>query len=166
MVGIARVSSRKDQLVGVNPAAVLGRAVTTASHTHRSRPGVRPWQYRFEFDGVLPAVTEVVVINQLVTGINQYLIKAHVLLGDPRLAFVYLEGAQVMLGLGTVMSGPGAELVQVTVGPAERHLDNVVDLVEKQIRRQLKPPPQWRLGSLQIDPDAVNDDVTAARPPA
>jgi len=53
--------------------------------------------------------------------------------------------------------------VHVTVGPAERDLEDLVDLVEKQAGCQLNPPPQWRLGSGEIDPDPVPDQIGPSR---
>jgi hypothetical protein len=46
----------------------------------------------------------------------------------PVLAFLFLERAEVVLGVKAVVARPGAEPVQMTVGPAERLLDDVVDL--------------------------------------
>jgi len=115
---------------------------------------------------VLPVVTEVVIVEQLVAGIGQHLIQAHVFLGNSRLAVFHLKRAQVVLGLGAVMPRTGAELMQVTVGPAERHLDDLMDLVEKQIRRQLEPAPQRRLRPVEVNPDAVSDHFAAPSPPA
>ena len=56
-------------------------------------------------------------------------------------------------------------MVQVTVGPGERDLEDLVDLVEKQAGCQLKPPPQWRLGSGEIDPDPAPDQIGPSRAP-
>src|SRR6266567_3027019 len=92
-------------------------------------------------------------------------VEVSVLLGDPGLAFFYLKGAQVMLSLGAVTRRPGAELVQVPVGPAEDYLDDLVDLIEKQVRGQFQPPPERRPGPPEVDPETVSDDVGAMRPP-
>src|SRR5262249_19156765 len=161
LTGVARVVGRRDQLVGVDAAAVLGRAVTAASHAYRPRPGIRPGQQGFELDDVLPAVTKVIVVEEPVTSIDQHLIQAHVFLGDPRRPVFHLEGAQVVLGFGSVMPRAGAELVQVGVGPAERYLDDLVDLVEEQVGGQLKPAPQRRPCPFQVDPDTVGNDIWA-----
>jgi hypothetical protein len=91
-------------------------------------------QDRFELDDVLPVVTEVIVVEELVAGIHQDLVEPYLFLGDPVVVFFHLEGAQVVLGLRTVMRWPGTELVQVTVGPAESYLDDLVDLVQEQVR--------------------------------
>jgi len=82
---------------------------------------------------VFPAVTKVIVVEEPVTSIDQHLVQAHVFLGNPRLPVFHLEGAQVVLGFGSVMARAGAELVEVGVGPAERYLDNLVDLVEEEV---------------------------------
>jgi hypothetical protein len=41
---------------------------------------------------VFPAVAEIVVVEQVVAGIGQHLIQAHILLGDSRRALFHLEG--------------------------------------------------------------------------
>jgi hypothetical protein len=41
-----------------------------------------------------------------------------------------------------------------------------VDLVEKQVRRELEAAPQRRPRPVEIDPDAVRDDLAAPGPPA
>src|SRR5215469_9849735 len=109
------------------------------------RRGGGPGEDRFELDRVLPPVPEVILVEQLVTGLGKHLVKAYILLGDPWIAFLDLEGAQVVLGLGAVAPGAGAELVQVAVGPAERDLNNLVHLIQEKVRGQLKPAPQWWL---------------------
>ena len=40
-----------------------------------------------------------------------------------------------------------------------------MDLVEKQAGCQLKPPPQWRLGTGEIDPDPAPDQIGPSRAP-
>src|ERR1022692_3781235 len=52
----------------------------------------------------------------------------------------------------------------MTVGPAERDLDDGVNLIKEQIRGQLKAAPQRRLRALEIDTDLVGDDLRPARP--
>ena len=82
---------------------------------------------------MLPVIAEVVAVVELVTWIGQDLVEADLFLWDAGLAFVYLERAQVDFGLRAVKVRAGAELVQVTVGPAERLLDDPVHLVEQQV---------------------------------
>jgi len=53
--------------------------------------------------------------------------------------------------------------MQMTVGPAERCLDNVVEVVEEQVGRDLETTPQRRFGALEIDTDPIGDDIEAAR---
>lgn len=165
MSGVAQVNGRRDEFVGIDAAAVLGRAVTAARHAHGSRAAAPQGQDRLELDDVLPVVAEVIVVKQLLAGIHQDLVQPDVLLGDPGLAFFYLKGAQVMLSLRAVTRRPGAELVQVPVGPAEGCLDDLVDLIEKQVRGQLQPPPERRPGPPEVDPETVGDDLGATRPP-
>ncbi len=82
---------------------------------------------------MLPAIAEVIVVVQPVTRIGQHFVEAHLFLRDADVSLVHLERAQVQLGLRAVRNRAGTKLVQVTVGPAERLLDNQVQLVEEQI---------------------------------
>ena len=134
VVGVNRVGGRGDQLVGVYPAAILARAVTPAVGADGSRRRIRPDADGFELDDVLPVIAEVIVVEQLVADIDQHLVEAHLLLGDAGLALVHLVRAQVEFGLRAVEVRAGTELVQVAVGPAERILDDLVYLVEQQVR--------------------------------
>ena len=83
---------------------------------------------------MLPVIAEVVAVVELVTRIGEHLIKAHLFLWDAGLAFVYLERARIRFpSPGCKRSGPDSQLVQVTVGPAERLLDDLVYFVEQQV---------------------------------
>jgi hypothetical protein len=62
------------------------------------------------------------------------------------------------------MRRAGAELVKVGVAPAERYLDDLVDLVEEQVGGQLKPAPKRRPGPSKVDPDTLGNDIWATRP--
>ena len=57
-----------------------------------------------------------------------------------------------MLCLPAEPIGSRVEPMQMAVGPAERHLNDVVQLIEEEIRCQFKPTPQRRVGALKIDP--------------
>jgi hypothetical protein len=165
VVRIERIDGRADQLIAAQAAAVLGRAVASAVQADRRGRGVVPWRHGLEPDDVFPAVAEVIEVAQRVAGIREHFVEAYLFLGHAGLALLHLIRAQVVLSLGTVIPRTGAELVQVTVGPAERDLEDLVDLVEKQAGCQLKPPPQWRLGSGEIDPDPVPDQIGPSRAP-
>jgi hypothetical protein len=56
--------------------------------------------------------------------------------------------------------------MQMAVGPAERYLDDVVQVVEEQVRRELEAAPQRRCSSVEIDTHPIGDDVAAAWAPA
>jgi hypothetical protein len=56
--------------------------------------------------------------------------------------------------------------MQMIIGPAERDLDNVVEITEEQVGRDFKTTPQRRSGSLEIDPDSIGDDVKTAWAPS
>ncbi len=165
VVRIERIDGCADQLIAARAAAVLGRAVAPAVQAGRRGRGVVPWRHGLEPDDVFPAVAEVIEVAQRVAGIREHFVEAYLFLGHAGLALLHLIRAQVVLGLGTVMPRTGAELVQVTVGPAERDLEDLVDLVEEQAGCQLKSPPQWRLGSGEIDPDPVPDQIGPSRAP-
>ena len=82
---------------------------------------------------MLPVIAKVIAVVQLVTRVDQHLVEAHLFLGDTGLALVHLVRAQVKLGLRVMWIMAGRELMQVTVGPAERLLDDLVHLVEQQV---------------------------------
>lgn len=79
--------------------------------------------------------------------------------GNASLAFLYLIWTQVSLGASAVRTRPRGEVMQMSVGPVECYLDDLIDLVEKQVRRELKPPPQGRFGTPEVDADSVGDDI-------
>ena len=85
-------------------------------------------------------------------------------LWNPGITFVHVERAQEVLCLRAEPIGPRGEPMQVAVGPAERHLDNVVDLIKEQIRRQLQATPQRRISAHKIDPHPVGHHIAATRP--
>jgi len=50
--------------------------------------------------------------------------------------------------------------MQVRVGPAERHLQDLVQQVQCQVRAQAQPSPDRWLRVVEVDPDPVDGDVT------
>ena len=56
--------------------------------------------------------------------------------------------------------------MQISVGPAERGLDNVMEIIKEQVGRDLKTTPQRRSGSRQIDTDPIGDDVKTTWAPS
>jgi hypothetical protein len=68
MMGMSGVGSRGNQLVGAGTAAVLRWPVPPPGGACRSRDRGGPGQDRFEPDRVLPAVAEVILVEQFVTG--------------------------------------------------------------------------------------------------
>lgn len=50
--------------------------------------------------------------------------------------------------------------MQVRVGPVERHLQDLVQQVQRQIRAQVQPSPDRWLRVVEVDPDPVDGDVT------
>ena len=95
----------------------------------------------------------------------QNLVEPHLVFRDAGLAFAHLEGAEVVLGVAAVIIRAGAEPVQVAVGPAERSLDDVVNLVEIKVGSELELAPERRVRLLKFDPDPVGDHLRAAGAP-
>jgi hypothetical protein len=149
VAGIVRVGGRGDQLVAVDTAAVLGRARAPPASAGHPRSGLLAGENGFELDDVLPVVTEVVAVEQPPAELGKNLVEAHLMIGNAGLAFVHLERAEVVLGVVAVIVRAGAEPVQVAVGPAERGLDDVVDLVEIKVGSEFKPAPERRLCPLR-----------------
>jgi hypothetical protein len=54
----------------------------------------------------------------------------------------------------------------MAVGPAERSLDDGVDLVEIKVGSELEPTPERRARLLEVDPDPIGDDIRTARVPS
>ena len=141
MAGVLRVDGRADQLVGVHPAAVLGRARAAPGGAGRPRRGFAAGKDGFELDDVLPVVTEVVAVEQPAADIVENLVEPHLVLRSAGLAFAHLERAEVELGVAAVIIRAEAEPVQVAVRPAERSLDDGVNLVEIKVTSEFEPTP-------------------------
>lgn len=155
------VLKRLDQLVGPEPAAVLGRPVTVAVGAyHIARRGYLRL-HRLQPQNKLPVVAEVVAVEHPIADVGQHLVQANLLLGYAHLAAAHLEIHEVVLGVVTVIDRATAESVQMAVGPAEGYLDDLVQVVQKHARRNLQPPPRRRCGACQIDPDLVGHHVRA-----
>jgi hypothetical protein len=162
VVGVILVPRSDDQFVRVRAAAVLGRAGSTPRGADCPYGRLNPWQDRLQLDRVLPVVAEVVVVEQPVARLDEHFVQADVILGNARLPFVNVEGTQVVLGVPAPEVGPGAEPVQVTVGPTEGRLDDVVKVVEEQVGRKLQTAPDGRRGPLQVDANLISHDVVTA----
>ena len=102
VVRVLRVGSRGDQLVAAYAAAVFGRSWPSAGGADCRRRGLTAGQDDFEPHRMLPAIPEVVLVEQHVTGIGQDLVEAHLLLGNAVLALARAIRAEVVLGAGTV----------------------------------------------------------------
>jgi hypothetical protein len=144
MAGVLRVGGRADQLVGVRPTAVLRRARAAPRGAGRPRRGLAAGKDGFEPDDVLPVVTEVVAVEQPAADVAENLVEPHLVFRDAGLAFAHFKGAEVVLGVTAVIIRDGAEPVQMAVGPAERSLDDVVNLVEIKVGSELEPTPERR----------------------
>ena len=168
---VGRIRDRGQQFEAVHAAAVFGWPITSAGHADCSRragfsgrAGI-PGSDCFELDDMLPVIAEVVDVVQLVSWLGQDLVEAHLFLGNSDLAFRHLGRAQITFGLQAVDVWAGGELMQVTVLPPERVLNDRVYFAEEQIGRELQPSPQRRSGSLQLGANLVGDDIRPTRPP-
>ena len=97
---------------------------------------------------VLPGVAEVVGVAQPGAGAGGQVLQ-------PGRAFVGGLVPELEVGPG-VAAAAGLEGVQVGVLPAERHLDDLVQLRQGGCGGQAQPPPDRRLGSVQGDLDLIH----------
>ena len=65
-----------------------------------------------------------------------------------------------------VVLRPTTKPMQMSVGPAERGLDNVMEIIEEQVGRDLQTTPQRRSGSLKVDTNPIGDDVKTTWAPS
>ena len=121
MVVTLRIGQHRPQLgVARRPTAVLRRANSFAVHTTRLI-GTRPKK----LDVVSPPVTEVVQIDEPLRQAPQ-----------PRTGLVHLV-VRPLLVRHAVADAAGDELVQVAVGPPDRHLQQLVQLGQRARRRHV-----------------------------
>jgi hypothetical protein len=153
-----------NSFIAFDATAVLrwSRSIPIEADRRRHVRSVR--EHGLEDDRVLPVVAEVVAVEQGVARIDQQFVELDLVLGHPGLVAVLSHvRAQVVLGEWIVIAWPASELVQMAVGPADRRLDHLVHLVEKQLRGQLDPPPELRCGVVEVDADSVRGSDTASR---
>ncbi len=110
---------------------------------------------------MVPAVTEVVLVPELVALDGDELVKAYVVLRHAVLALVEVEGRDEVR---RPVVAAGAESVQVTVRPAHHGLDHVVQPGQRQVAGQLEPPPDRWLRSVQVEANAEAAHLGGGRP--
>jgi hypothetical protein len=131
-------------------------------HTPRTwRVGSR--QHRLQFDDVLPVVAKVIAVPQPIAHLDQPLVQADLLLGDAGLALVHLVLHQVVLGVVAVILRAATEPVQMAVRPAERDLEDLVHVVEEQIRGEFESAPHRRLTAQQFHAHPIGHRCGATR---
>ena len=104
---------------------------------------------------MVPAVTEVVLVPELVALRVEELVEADVVLQQALVSLVEVE-ARDEVRRSVVTSG--AEPVQVAVGPTHRGLDHVVQPGQGQVAGQVEAPPHRRLRAVQVQahPEPAN----------
>jgi hypothetical protein len=107
----------------------------------------------FDDDLVLPVITEVVGVAETVAcACDQFAESDLALVAEPELA---VGDAELLVAEG--------EHVHVVVLPAERRLDDLVQLIKAGVCAELQPPPDRRLGdSQQLDLDLHDEAVAGA----
>ena len=137
-----------------DPTAILGRAghpATGAAHL-----GGRLIEERLHREHVVPAVTEVVLVPEAVTGTGQHLIEPDPVFEHAVLALLDVERCDEVWRPGIAAR---AESVQVAVEPPHRGLDHPVQPGEGEVAGQLEPPPHRGLGTDQVEPDPKAADA-------
>ena len=151
MVRMFGVGDRFEQIiVARGPAAVI-RWTGAGAGDAGDRLGRGAWQKFFHQHLMLPAVTEVVLINQPVLGSMQQIAEAELL-------FLMALGVRseklrerILGGIGLIGILLQAEGVQVTVGPAKGQLQHGVELGQFDRGGDKQAAPDGRLDGEQGD---------------
>ena len=139
---------RRQLGVPPDPTAILGWAghpTTGAAHL-----GGRLVEDGLHREHVVPAVPEVVLVPEPVTGAGQHLIEPDAVFEHAVLALLDVERCDEVRRPGIAAR---AEPVQVAVEPPHRGLDHHMQPVEGEVAGQLEPPPHRRLGTDKVEPD-------------
>ncbi len=142
------------QQVAVTPDAtdILGRAGAAPRQARGCGVTLRPGPDRLQLDGVPPAVTEVVLVEEPIALLGDGLVESDRPLGGALQALGLVVGRQERLCHPILHFRPHHEVVQMRVGPPHRHLQDVVQLRQFQVAGQPKTPPDRRLRPVQVDP--------------
>ena len=148
--GWRRVGEDLEQLaVAPRSAAVLGRAGAPAVDARRDCGRRVGGEHLLDRDLVIPAVAEVVRVPE-----RRALAGDRIEAGAP---FIPWWFAPVLVGVGiAVARAPDLELVQVVVPPAERRLDDLVEVVERAAPVDEHAAPDRWLGVEQCDLELVH----------
>lgn len=105
---------------------------------------------------MVPAITEVVLVPELVSLHSEELVEPDVVLQQAVLALVEVE---VRDEVRRPVVSAGSKAVQVAVGPAHRHLDHVVNPGQREVPGHLEAPPDRRLRAEQIETHAESGSL-------
>ena len=102
-----------------------------------------------EFDRMLPAVAEVIEILQR---FDADIFKN---IGQARLAGIERSVAPIRIGHAPSYL-PGADLIEMTIGPSHGGLENQVQMIESNCQRYLDPAPDHRFDVVERDLEMGN----------
>ncbi len=148
VVVVAAAHPCRELLVAPESAAVLGRARHSAGGAANGRR--RLVEDLVDHEPVVPAVSEVVLVPERVALVAQELVEPYVVLQHPLVA---LREVDVRDEVRRAVVSPGAEPMEVRIGPAHRDLDDVMQLGQRQVARQLETPPDRGPRAVQVQPD-------------
>src|SRR3990170_2063472 len=145
---VFRVAQHREQAhVAPRPAAVLGRAGAFAGETGRVALAFLGRKNLLDLHLVLPAVAEVVFVDQLVAFADELIETGRALV---------LEHVGKFSAGDAVLLHTQPEGVHVAVGPAHGNLKNLVQLAELDVGRDLDAPPRGRMDVSQRDLDLID----------
>jgi hypothetical protein len=111
---------------------------------------------------VIPAVPEVVFVEEAVSRCSQRLVQPYVGLRGPLVTLLEVvlgeEALRLVVPLRSHLEG-----VEVRFGPAHGRLKDGVHSIQRQVAGKLDTPPDARRGAIQVDPDRVAGDALPAR---
>jgi len=133
----------KEFRVAADAAAILGRAGPRAGQADGADLlAAVGWGDLFDLDLVLPAVADVVDVDELVTGLGRGVAEVD--------GVVIADVAPLGVGLGVAVWAD-LEHVEVAVGPAHGALEDVVELGEGEVAGDEDAAPDGRGGAEQND---------------
>lgn len=145
-------------LEATDATAVLGRAGHPSGDAARRR--WRFIEHLLDHQFVVPAVTEVVLVPELVALLPEELVESYAVFERPVLALLDVEGRDE--GRRAAIAS-GAEPVQVAVGPTHRCLNHVMHPGQGEITGQLQSAPDRRLGAVHVQAHAEPADLCRDR---
>lgn len=129
-------------LVSTGSAVVLRWAGQLARDADRCRR--RFVEHLLDAQHMLPPVAEVVVVPEPIAHFRDDLVEASIVLEQAFIAHFDVEPGQKR---GWVAVVARVERVQMAVHPAHRHLQHVVQAIEREIAGDVDAPPDGRFGA-------------------